>query len=73
MAGSVPTRVASTVSRFEKPTWIFSAPSTTWKLVTMCPSLSITNPEPSARPVGSEPFWPASVDVICTTAGAAWV
>ena len=33
-------------------TWISSAPSTTWALVRMWPSSSITKPEPVAAPPG---------------------
>ena len=46
--GSVPTTRARTLSRLEKLTSICSAPSTTWKLVTIRPAVSITKPEPSA-------------------------
>ncbi len=58
---SVPTISAATESRFEKLTRIASAPSMTWKFVTMFPALSTTKPDPSAR--RSEPFRV----LICTT------
>ena len=71
--GSLPTRVAFSVSSFENRTWIEVAPSMTWWLVTMCPSSSTTNPEPRA----CEDCWnwsveeleEPSVEVICTTPG----
>ena len=44
--GSTPTTCATTGSRPEKVTCTSSAPSTTWKFVRMCPSVSMTNPEP---------------------------
>ena len=43
---SLPTTVAWTRSSFEKDTNTGPAPSTTWALVRMWPSLSITKPEP---------------------------
>ena len=45
----MPTTFARTDSSFEKLTVTISAPSTTWKFVTMWPDFSITKPEPSER------------------------
>ena len=78
MEGSVPTTRAETVSWFEKLTSISVALSTTWKFVTMWPSLSRTNPEPSAccscpgtsLPKASVADAPLEVEVIWTTPGA---
>src|SRR6266480_3210419 len=46
--GSVPTTEALYVLPFQNRTETESAFSTTWSFVTMCPSESITNPEPWA-------------------------
>ena len=68
----MPTSFASTVSRFEKLTVMRSAPSTTWKFVTMWPALSTTKPEPSEE--GSVPAAVSPIPLVAvtwTTPGAA--
>ena len=64
--GSLPITLASSESESSlRVTVISSAPATTWALVTMCPSSSMTKPEPlAACPPGGEPKGP------CGSAGA---
>ena len=53
LSGSRPTTSAGRVSPLAKVTVTLVAPSTTWLLVTMCPCLSQTNPEPNACACGA--------------------
>ena len=53
---STPLTSASMNSPFSsKRTWTLSAPSTTWALVTIVPSLSTTKPDPVAVPCWGSP------------------
>ena len=76
--GSVPTTVAGDEAPSLKPMRIAVAPCTTWSFVTMSPSRSITNPDPSAWTCwlceganGVAGTFCVCVSVMTTTPGAA--